>query len=146
MLNEKEKKYGETLGLMLKDAREAQDKAHGNLVTLREQKKIAEGELRSLNKAVDKNYREFLSVIKALLKMLFKRPEDPIELEHVLHPVNTYLNALKAIPKAEENLTIVQEQLGCAEWEAEKAQKLVTSILSLQAQYPHPHENENKDE
>ena len=143
MLKEdREKQYGEVLGLMLKDAQEARDKANDDLVTLREQKKIAEGELKSLNKAVDKKYRRFLSVIKDLLKMLFKRPEDPIELEHALHPVNTYLNALKAIPKAEENLAIVQEKLENAQRADEQAQKDIRLILCLQAKYPY----EKKDE
>ena len=86
---EREKHYGEVLSLMLKDAQQAKNETHDDVVTLREQEKIVESELKSLNKAVDKNYREFLRVINALLKMLFKRPEEPIELEHALHPVNT---------------------------------------------------------
>lgn len=139
---EREKQYGEVLSLMLKDAEEAKNETYDALVTLREQEKIVESELKSLNNAVDKNYRGFLSVIKALLKMLYKRPEDPVELEHTLHPVNSYLHALKAIPKAEEKLDIVQEQLANAEQANEQAQNTVSLILKLQAKYPHGDKDE----
>lgn len=142
MFNEKEKKYGETLSLMLNDALEAKNKASDNLAVAQEQERIAKSEIKRLKDLREKSHGGFLSVIGGLLKTLYKKPEDPIEFERLLYPVNAYLSTLRAIPQAEENLVCAQKANVEARAAFNEAVHTVEYIEKLRAKYPH----ENKDE
>lgn len=137
---EREKRYGDVLNLMLSDALESEKKAKEELSIAREQEKIAESELKRLNNSVEKSYRKFLRVIKNLLIMLFKKPRVPYELERALNPVNTYLQALKAIPKAEANLAFAKDVHAKAKKAYTDVENTLNLIKELRDKYPHEDE------
>lgn len=137
---EREKQYGDVLSLMLNDTLETEKEARENLAVAREQEKNAESELKRLNNSVEKNHRGFLRVIKDLLIMLFKKPKVPSELERALKPVNTYLQALKAIPKAEANLAFAKDEHAKAKKACTDVESTLNLIKKLREKYPHENE------
>lgn len=128
-------KYADVISQMEKDAAANVKSAKETFRQKQEETKLAYSKLAQIRESIEANYREFWSVAKAIFKMLFKRPENPDEIEQSLRPIIGYKDALKSVPVAEDVFNTAREDERSAEYELSKArrvQAMLNEMMTIQ--------------
>ncbi|MBR6504935.1 MAG: hypothetical protein IKT41_04425 [Clostridia bacterium] len=124
-------KYASILENMEQDAMHNVNNVHEDLAQRRKELEFANGELNRLNDVMEDNHRGFWEAAKTIIKMIFKRPDNPKEIESMLVPIINYKNALENVPSARLvcEAALKSEQTAVAE--CTKAEKLLNRIRSI---------------
>lgn len=125
-------KYSSVLENMEKDALRNMQEAQNGLEQCREEQREAKQGLKALKDTMQDNHRGFLGAAKAILGMVYKRPESPEEIEKVLEPIVNYQTALAAVPAAKEACLEAAEAEYAAERELDMATYLVDTLKDVQ--------------
>lgn len=79
---------------------------------------------------------KLLEVGRALITMYFKRTETPEEMEQVIRPCNTYVEAAGALPAEEEKLADIGKQKLQAHASQFKEKELLSAIEKVLSSLP----------
>lgn len=124
-------KYADTLAAMEKDAAQNLEQAQNDFQQMQEARREADAELKGLKDAMKENHRGFWGAAKAIMGMIYKRPETPAEIEQALEPVIAYQVALGAVPTAEETCEAAKEAEQNAQEELFTAEDVWITIKGL---------------
>lgn len=125
-------KYSGVLESMEKDAAANLQEAQNGLNQRMEEQKEAKRGLKVLKDTMQENHRGFLAAAKAILGMVYKRPESPEEIDKVLEPIMGYQAALAAVPAAKEACIEAAEAEYAAERELDMATYLFDTLREVQ--------------
>lgn len=125
-------KYADSLIQMEKEAVENVKNAENVSQEKRKEREDANSRLTRIKETMDENYREFWNMAWTIIKMLFKRPGNPAEIERALMPINGYKDALKSVPAAEKDCETAQKNYQASKLELSKAVKLQKMLKEIQ--------------
>lgn len=126
-------KYADTLAAMEKDAVQNLKEAQNDFQQTKEARKKADAELKGLKDTMQEKHRGFWGAAKAIMGMIYKRPENPDEITQVLEPIIGYQAALGAVPAAEAACDEAKEAEQIAHVELCTANDVLNTIKNLNA-------------
>lgn len=124
-------KYGEMLEQMLNDVNSNVTEANGVLDEKRQEHTVCVNHISELRTTATNASKKFLDVGRALIKMYFQKA-TPEEVEQVIEPCNTYVQAAGAIPTAQESLNNAKEELYHAQAALIRETSLLSEVAKLQ--------------
>lgn len=124
-------KYAPVLDNIEQDARQNLNNAHEDLAQRRKELEFANGELKRLNDVMEDNHRGFWEAAKTIIKMIFKRPDNPKEIEHMLIPIINFKNALEDVPNAKKVCEAARKSEKNSLAECTKAESLFNMIRQI---------------
>lgn len=124
-------KYEEMLKQMQEDASSNVAEANGVLDEKRQEHTGCVNHISELRTTATNASKKFLDVGRALIKLYFQKA-IPEEVEQVIEPCNTYVQAAGAIPMAQESLNNAKAELDRAQAALIRETSLLGEVTKLQ--------------
>ncbi len=124
-------KYEEMLKQMQEDVGSNVAEANDILAVKRQEHTECVNHVAELRTTATSANRKFMDVGRALIKMYFQKA-TPEEVEQVIEPCNTYVQAVGAIPMAQESLNNAKAELDQAQAALIRETSLLGEVTRLQ--------------